>query len=114
MHMILLTSYIHRTYGLAPSNTTLTIKYLVGGGVSSNVPANTITNIITPITDPTNSLTFNNPEAATGGRDGDTVEELRQNSLRAFNEQGRAVTLQDYTVRALSLPAKYGSVVKYI
>jgi hypothetical protein len=32
--------------------------------------------------------------------------------MRAFNEQGRAVTLQDYTVRALSLPSKYGSVGK--
>lgn len=101
-----------QTYGLAPSNTTLTITYLVGGGVSANVPANTITNVITNIVDPTNSLTFNNPEAATGGKDGDTVEELRQNSLRAFNEQGRAVTLQDYTVRALSLPSKYGSIGK--
>jgi hypothetical protein len=106
-------NFLHtQTYGLAPSNTTLTITYLVGGGVSSNVPANTITNLISTVTDPTNSLTFNNTEAATGGRDGDTVEELRQNSLRAFNEQGRAVTLQDYTVRALSLPAKYGAVSK--
>jgi hypothetical protein len=106
-------NFLHtQTYGLAPSNTTLTIKYLVGGGVSSNVPANTVTNIITPITDPTNSIEFTNPEAATGGKDGDTVEELRQNSLRAFNEQGRAVTLQDYTVRALFLPAKYGTVGK--
>jgi hypothetical protein len=32
--------------------------------------------------------------------------------MRAFNEQGRAVTLQDYTVRALSLPSKYGSIAK--
>ena len=40
------------------------------------------------------------------------VEELRQNSLRAFSEQGRAVTLQDYTVRALSLPSKYGTIGK--
>ena len=106
-------NFLHtQTYGLAPSNTTLTINYLVGGGVASNVPANSITNLITPINDPTDSLTFNNPLAATGGKDGDTVEELRQNSLRAFNEQGRAVTLQDYTVRALSLPAKYGTVGK--
>ena len=102
-----------QTYGLAPSNTTLTIKYLVGGGVAANVPANTITNIISATTSGTGTgLTFNNPIAAAGGKDGDTVEELRQNSLRAFNEQGRAVTLQDYTVRALSLPSKYGSIGK--
>ena len=101
-----------KSYGLAPSNTTLTIQYLVGGGVAANAPANTINTLVSTITDPTNSLTFNNPEAASGGRDGDTVDELRENSLRAFNEQGRAVTLQDYTVRALSMDSKYGSIAK--
>ena len=34
-----------KTYGIAPSNTTLTIRYLTGGGVSSNVEANTLTSI---------------------------------------------------------------------
>lgn len=113
------------SYGLAPSNTTLTIKYLVGGGVAANVPANTITTLVgyesqptdntaTPPTPPAQlgTVTFNNPLAAAGGRDGDTVDELRENSLRAFNEQGRAITLQDYTVRALSMDAKYGSIAK--
>jgi hypothetical protein len=104
-----------QAYGLAPSNTVLEIKYLTGGGVAANIPANTLNTLVGfggIFTDPTNSLTFNNPEAATGGRDGDTVEELRQNSLRAFNEQGRAVTLQDYTVRALSMPTTLGSIAK--
>jgi len=105
-------NFLHtEAYGQAPLGT-LQIRYLVGGGISSNVPANTVTNLLTAIPDPTNSITFTNPEAATGGKDGDTVEEIRQNSLRSFNEQGRAVTLQDYTVRALSLPAKYGSIGK--
>lgn len=104
-----------KSYGLAPSNTTLTIQYLVGGGVQSNAPANTVTNVVgygnSAFTGST-SLTFNNPTAAIGGRDGDTVDELRENTLRAFNEQGRAVTLQDYTVRALSMASKYGSIAK--
>jgi hypothetical protein len=113
------TNFLHtQTYGLAPQNTTLTINYLVGGGATANVPSNTITTVISTGTvsgvdtsqEPT--LTFNNLKAATGGRDGDTVEELRQNTLRAFNEQNRAVTLQDYAVRALSLPTKYGSIAK--
>ena len=106
-------NFLHtQTYGLAPQGT-LQIKYLVGGGVASNVPANTITNAVSVNKVGTGiNLTFNNPQAASGGRDGDTVEELRQNSMRAFNEQGRAVTLQDYTVRALSLPSKYGSIGK--
>jgi len=107
-----------KSYGLAPSNTILTITYLVGGGVSANIPANTLTSIVGlgaisgVDTSKQNTITFNNPIAADGGRDGDTVDELRQNSLRAFNEQGRAVTLQDYTVRALSMPPKYGSIGK--
>jgi hypothetical protein len=101
-----------KSYGQAPLGV-LTINYLVGGGISANVPANSITTIINaPSIGTGTNLGFNNLKAATGGRDGDTVEELRQNSLRAFNEQGRAVTLQDYTVRALSLPSKYGSVGK--
>jgi hypothetical protein len=105
-----------QAYGLAPSNTNLTITYLVGGGVESNVPANTITTVSATksANDPLyiDTLTVNNSQAATGGKDGDSVDDLRQNSMKAFNEQGRAVTLQDYTVRALSLPSKYGSIAK--
>lgn len=111
------TNFLHTgTYGIAPSNTTLTISYLVGGGTVANAPANTITNVVSVTnigsTDKIGTLTFNNRFAADGGRDGDTVDELRQNSLRSFNEQGRAVTLQDYTIRALSLPSNYGSIAK--
>ena len=36
------------TYGIAPSNTTLTIRYLTGGGVESNIDANSLTQI-TPL-----------------------------------------------------------------
>ena len=105
-----------QSYGLAPSNTTLTITYIVGGGIESNVPANTITTLTTVNTSGNlakiGTLTVTNPNPATGGKDGDTVEELRENSLKAFNEQNRVVTLQDYTVRALSLPSKYGAIAK--
>ena len=101
-----------QTYGLAPTGT-LSIKYLKGGGVSANAPANTINTVVLINSAGTGtSLSFNNPEAATGGREGDTVEELRQNTLRAFSEQSRMVTLQDYTVRALSLPSNYGTIAK--
>lgn len=111
-----------KSYGIAPSDN-LTVRYLKGGGVAANVPANTITSPSTNVTITEQDgntitrvssefLTFTNPKPAEGGRDGDTVEELRENSLRAFNEQNRAVTLQDYAVRVLSLPSKYGSVAK--
>ena len=106
-----------KSYGIAPSNITLTVRYIVGGGVASNVPANTI-NLVEQVTvsapdqSKANTLTFNNALPAVGGRDGDTVDELRQNSLRAYSEQNRAVTLQDYAIRSLSLPSLYGSVSK--
>ena len=100
-----------KAYGLAPT-TDLTVRYIVGGGVSANVPANTITYQYSVSGTNLTNISFNNPKPAYGGRSGDTVEELRENSLKAFSEQGRAVTLQDYTVRALSLPAKYGSIAK--
>ena len=110
------------TYGLAPLGD-ITIEYLTGGSVESNVAADTITTVLnnrTPSyygpggsgTTYLNSLAFNNPQPATGGKDGDTVEEIRENSLRAYNEQLRAVTKNDYTVRALSLPSRFGSIAK--
>ena len=113
-----------KTYGIAPSNTTLTVRYLTGGGVGANVPANTITTISSTViflnnnlnstTANTifNSLVANNPAAADGGGDGDTTEELRQNASSNFATQLRNVTQDDYLVRALSLPAKYGVISK--
>jgi hypothetical protein len=102
------------SYGVAPLGS-LTVRYIKGGGVSSNVPAFTITekysvNISNGAD--IEDISFTNPKPASGGRDGDSVEELRENSLRSFNEQNRVITLQDYTVRALSLPSKFGSIAK--
>lgn len=100
-----------KAYGLAPT-ADLTVRYIVGGGVEANVPANSITYKYSVSGTNLNNVSFTNLKPAYGGRSGDSVEELRENSLKAFSEQGRAVTLQDYTVRALSLPAKYGSIAK--
>jgi hypothetical protein len=113
-----------KTYGIAPSNTTLTVRYLTGGGVTSNVPANSLTNLqgrtqflnsnLNGITAQTifNSLAVTNPEGASGGGDGDTIEEIRQNASANFATQLRNVTQDDYLVRTLSMPAKYGVVSK--
>jgi len=107
-----------RTYGQAPSNTTLTIRYLTGGGVTSNVDANTVTNkssignVLATDLSKLSTLAFNNPKSAAGGKDGDTVEELRQNALRSYAEQSRTVTTDDYTVRALSMPPQFGAIAK--
>jgi hypothetical protein len=115
------------TYGISPSNTTLTVRYLIGGGVTANIPANSITSISNASSqvkfqnsnlDPTlaqtifNSVAVNNPIAASGGQDGDTTDEIRFNSLATFSTQLRSVTQDDYLVRALSLPSQYGSIAK--
>jgi hypothetical protein len=112
------------TYGTAPVNTTLTVRYLVGGGVSSNVASNTINSLTTtpsfintnlnPTTANTilTSVVVNNAEAASGGKSGDTIEEIRQNTLANYQSQLRTVTQEDYLVRALSIPSKFGTVSK--
>lgn len=114
------------TYGISPSNTTLTVRYLTGGGVEANSPSNSLTNFastsnvkfIQPNLDSTlaqyvfNNIAINNPFAASGGKDGDTIEEIRFNSLNTFQTQLRTVTKEDYLVRALSLPSEYGSLSK--
>jgi hypothetical protein len=108
-------------YGLAPSNTILTIRYLTGGGITSNVPANDLTNIDisgvyfkSGITDDAikNSVVSTNPTPSSGGRSADEIEEIRNNALYAHSSQLRAVTKNDYIVRALSLPSDYGSISK--
>jgi len=113
------------TYGIAPSQTTLTVRYLTGGGATANVNSGQLTTLSnstvnfqnTGLTDSTaniifNSLAVNNLEAATGGSDGDSTEEIRQNSISQFQTQLRSVTSDDYLVRALSMPSRYGVVAK--
>ena len=114
------------TYGQAPSNTTLTVSYMVGYGLSANVPVNTITNIDGKqlVFDRTktlikgtrtiveNSIATTNLEPATGGAGAEALENVRQNALGYYATQNRMVTREDYIIRALSMPSKFGSVAK--
>ena len=113
------------TYGIAPSNTTLTVRYITGGGVSSNVDANTLTNVNTSTVSFLNSnlnantaqyifnsISTNNAAAANGGASGDSIKEIRENSISNFSTQLRAVTADDYLVRTLSLPSQFGNISK--
>jgi hypothetical protein len=114
------------TYGIAPANTTLTIRYLTGGGLESNVASGTLTNFspsgvvfVNPnISNSTlantiySSIATNNILSADGGQDADTIEETRQNALGNFQNQLRTVTQQDYLIRALSMPANIGTIAK--
>ena len=116
------------TYGVSPSNTVITVKYLVGGGISSNIAKGQLTRItgmsldndISTYTDAQkttfntikNSIAIDNEVPAVGGRSGESIEEIRQNALAFFGAQNRAVTAKDYQVRVLSMPSKYGSIAK--
>lgn len=112
------------TYGIAPSNTTLTIRYLTGGGASANIPSSTLNQIsgtikflknnLNSVTAQTifDSLAIENEFAADGGSDGDTIEELRQNIMSNYNTQQRSVTPDDYLIRSLSMSPRFGAVAK--
>lgn len=118
------------TFGLAPANTDLTVTYLIGGGIASNVPSNAITrvdttNIANDVVNYTtaeqnlyltvvDSIAINNEEPATGGGDVETIEEIRQNALAFFNAQNRVVTDKDYVVRSLAMPPRYGAIAKVL
>ena len=115
--------FFTRQYGLAPSNVTLQVRYLVGGGITSNIPSNDLTIIDTtgisfknpsgPLSGSVlNSVVSTNPNPSSGGRGGDEIEEIRNNALYSYSTQNRAVTKYDYIVRALSLPSDYGSISK--
>ena len=113
------------TYGLVPTNTTLNVNYRINKfGLQANVPANTINKVgtlfvkTTPNVDNSllqyvrDSLSVNNMIPATGGGAGDSVEEVRQNAMAAFSAQNRTVTKDDYLIRTLSMPAKFGRIAK--
>jgi hypothetical protein len=114
------------TLGISPSGKTFTVRYLVGGGVESNINSNELTNInsiqfdedLLSVADINlynkikQSVAVENLEPATGGRGPEATEEIRQNALATFGSQDRAVTRQDYIVRALNMPERYGSVAK--
>ena len=114
-----------KSYGIAPSNTNMTVFYSVGGGSGDNVASDTINKIKSKsvIVDETgldsvlyqrvlNSLAVTNPEPASGGKNADDLEEIRQNAIAQFASQNRAVTKEDYIIRAYSLPSKFGSISK--
>jgi len=114
-----------KAFGLAPSNTTLTVKYAHGGGINDNANANSIVEVssvsfdiqdallsATLVQSAKDSLAVTNPLPATGGSAGQSIREVRESALAYYQAQQRAVTKDDYIVRTYSLPAKYGNIAK--
>jgi len=114
-----------QTFGLAPSNTTLTVNYNYGGAIEHNVAPRTITSFKTLNTSNsttgldsaltslvTDSISVVNLERATGGASEESLQEIKLNAGAYFNAQNRAVTKEDYITRVYSLPQKYGNIAK--
>jgi hypothetical protein len=115
-----------KTYGQAPSNTSLTITYTVGNGISDNVLANTLTNVVyidydSNINSSNNvntvnfiksTIAVNNASPAYGAKTADSLQDIKNNALANFATQNRLVTRDDYIIRSYSMPAKFGSVAK--
>ena len=106
--------------GETPSaNTTMFIKYRIGGGSDANVGPNVLTKlgIINMVVNGSNqtinnavktSLKVNNAFPALGGRDVPSINEVRNLVRYNFSSQNRAVTIKDYQSRIALMPGKFG------
>ena len=115
-----------RTYGQAPANTTLTVEYSTSAGLKENVAANTLTNIkfieynddinssgnANMMNFVKNSIAIDNTNPASGAKNLDTLQDIKNNAMANFATQNRLVTREDYIIRAYSMPPRFGSVSK--
>jgi len=108
---------------LPKPNTTIFVKYRIGGGKNSNLGVDVITSIDDiefevngPLsnvnTQVVNSLTVRNVTPAIGGSDQPTIEEIRNMIAYNFAAQNRAVTLNDYKSLIETMPSTYGAPAK--
>ena len=94
--------------GETPANTIITVTYRVGGGAQSNAQAGELTNLVSSVS----GISVTNGEPASGGTDGETITEIKENAKSFFASQLRCVTREDYQARILNLPAKFGNIAK--
>jgi hypothetical protein len=105
------------------ANTTLFVRYRVGGGLSSNVGVNAITQVGNTnfyVNGPSNninqnvinSLSVRNVTASIGGANQPSIEEARNMVSFNFAAQNRAVTVNDYNALVKRMPGKFGSPAK--
>lgn len=71
--------------------------YRGGGGQRGNVGAGKLTVLRTPVP----GVRVSNPEPATGGRDGESLENALRRAPQEFQARDRAVTVRDYEVLAM-------------
>ena len=112
------------TLGVAASNTILTVTYRYGGGLSHNVNAGTIRNIVDlRLSFPNNpnaadqsqirrSVEASNPQSASGGEDAPTSDDLLALVPTVKNSQERIVTKEDMLTRVYTMPSNFGRVFR--
>lgn len=103
-----------------PPNSTIFIKYRVGGGPLSNVGSNVLNEVsninsqslganASLVQSVLTSTRANNPIPAIGGVGLPSVEEIKSYIGANFSSQNRTVTLDDYVAKAFQIPGKFGA-----
>lgn len=112
------------TLGVAPQNTTISVIYRHGGGLSHNVKAGSIRSVNSLLTkflknvSSTNvsairaSLEVMNRSDASGGENAPTINEMRGIAISQRNSQMRVVTKEDLIARIYLMPNKFGRVFR--
>ena len=113
-------------FGIAPSNTQLTVIYRVNTTRNSNASAGSVNSVTNSIfkfeneiqLDPTkkneviSSLEVQNINPIIGSVTLPTAEEIRLRGLSAYTSQNRAVTKEDYKSLVYAMPQQFGSIAK--
>lgn len=95
---------------IPPKDAAIKAVYVAGGGVIGNIKANTLTSwgVIPGLSsqDEANvrKIAISNPGDAVGGLDPESTDSIRYNAPRALRTLDRAVTIQDFSDLALSVP----------
>ena len=110
-------------FGVAPSNTTLTIAYIKNTFNNVNAGRNSINRVVDmSLTFPgldnatsveeyvRTSIVINNDEAITGDLAVPDSDELRIRATSQFATQKRAVTAQDYVSLCYAMPSQFGAI----
>lgn len=88
-------------HGQRPAeNTGFSATYRVGNGLRGNVGAESITHIVANAVTLGAIHSVRNPQAAQGGAEAESIDDVRQRAPSAFRTQERAVTAADYAAVA--------------
>lgn len=105
----------------------LHVRYRTGGGAQTNAAQGTITQIqhknitnvpggpalpVATVSAVKGSVAVTNPIPAIGGKEFETVDEIKHYAKNHFSSQDRVVTVDDYISRIALLPQKYGTVFR--